>query len=111
MTGVQTCALPIFVTTKRQYQWNDGSHWNGEPTRAARPQHRPPRLGRGLGERPCHRAVATVADAIVLPAPPMSVRSTDASLAQSTTGATTCKVVVGDVPVPGDVVAVLPPDV
>jgi hypothetical protein len=56
--------------------------------------------------------VVTVADAIVLPAPPISVMSTEASCEQSMTGATTCSVVAVVVePVlvvvePGDVLVV-----
>ncbi|GAA7770313.1 hypothetical protein HpMS107_54460 [Helicobacter pylori] len=38
-------------------------------------------------------AVVIVAEAILLPAPPISVMSTEASCEQSTTGATTCNVV------------------
>jgi hypothetical protein len=37
--------------------------------------------------------VVIVADAILLPAPPISVMSTEASCEQSMTGATTCSVV------------------
>jgi len=38
--GLKGMDLAKVVTTKRQYQWNDGTHWEGEPTRAIRPQHR-----------------------------------------------------------------------
>jgi hypothetical protein len=42
-------------------------------------------------------AVVDGAEAIVLPAPPMSVRSTEASFSQSVTGLTTPRVVAGGV--------------
>ena len=38
--GLKGMDLAKVVTTKRPYQWNDGSHWDGEPVRALRPQHR-----------------------------------------------------------------------
>jgi carbamoyl-phosphate synthase small subunit len=38
--GLKGMDLAKVVTTKRQYQWNDGTHWDGEATRALRPQHR-----------------------------------------------------------------------
>jgi carbamoyl-phosphate synthase small subunit len=38
--GLKGMDLAKVVTTKRQYQWNDGTHWDGEALRALRPQHR-----------------------------------------------------------------------
>ncbi len=38
--GLKGMDLAKVVTTKRQYQWNDGSHWAGEAQRAARASHR-----------------------------------------------------------------------
>jgi carbamoyl-phosphate synthase small subunit len=38
--GLKGMDLAKVVTTKRAYQWNDGTHWDGEAVRAARPQHR-----------------------------------------------------------------------
>ena len=38
--GLKGMDLAKVVTTKRQYQWNDGTHWDGEAARAVRPSHR-----------------------------------------------------------------------
>ena len=38
--GLKGMDLAKVVTTKRQYQWNDGTHWEGEAVRAVRPAHR-----------------------------------------------------------------------
>ena len=38
--GLKGMDLAKVVSTKRQYQWNDGSHWDGEGQRAARASHR-----------------------------------------------------------------------
>ena len=38
--GLKGMDLAKVVTTKRQYQWNDGTHWNGEAVRATRAAHR-----------------------------------------------------------------------
>lgn len=38
--GLKGMDLAKVVTTKRPYQWNDGTHWDGEALRALRPQHR-----------------------------------------------------------------------
>ena len=38
--GLKGMDLAKVVSTRRSYQWNDGSHWEGEAPRAARPSHR-----------------------------------------------------------------------
>jgi carbamoyl-phosphate synthase small subunit len=38
--GLKGMDLAKVVTTKRRYQWNDGTHWDGEAVRVARPAHR-----------------------------------------------------------------------
>ncbi len=38
--GLKGMDLAKVVTTKRQYQWNDGSHWDGERQRTGRAAHR-----------------------------------------------------------------------
>jgi len=38
--GLKGMDLAKVVTTKRQYQWNDGSHWDGQAQRTGRAAHR-----------------------------------------------------------------------